>query len=113
MGNTQLSVLNIVGQKTFLLLYPKNLEQRTYPEAIKLFCTLNSAVHDLFPANKSQITNNATSFLLNEADEYFSANEYEIATIFCILIFITRENFILSWAEHEKCFITSEPEQTV
>ena len=47
----------------------------------------------------------ANSFLLNLSEhENFSANKYENAN------FIGRENFMLSWAEHEKSFITSEPE---
>ena len=40
--------------------------------------------------------------------EIFSANKYE--TIVGIFIFISRENFMLSWVEHEKKgFITSGP----
>ena len=49
----------------------------TGPKVIKLFLMLNSAEHEICPANKSQITN---SFLLNLADqEIFSANKYENA----------------------------------
>ena len=45
---------------------------------------LNSAEHELWPTNKSQITNKqkkiANSFLLNIAEhENFSANKYENA----------------------------------
>ena len=65
-------------------------------------------------ANKSQITNNCkNSLLLNIAEhENFSANKYENATIVGIFIFISGENFMLSWVEHEKSFISSEPDQT-
>ena len=53
----------------------------------------------------------ANSFLLNIAEhENFSANKYENANpIVGIFIFISRENFMLSWVEHEKSFITSRP----
>ena len=34
----------------------------------------------------------------------------KMPTIVGIFIFISRENFMLSWVEHEKCFITSGPD---
>ena len=51
------------------------------PQSYKTFFMLNSAEHEFFPANKSQITNNiANSFFLNIAEhENFSANKYENA----------------------------------
>ena len=53
------------------------------PEVIKLFFMLNSAEHEIFSANKSQITNNCKSFWLNIAEhENFSANKYENASYF-------------------------------
>ena len=61
---------------------------------------LNSAEHEICPADKSQITYNCNFFLLNIAEhENFSANKYENAnycTIVGIFIFISRENFMLS-----------------
>ena len=40
----------------------------------------NSAEHEICPANKSQITNNCNSFLLNITEhENFSANKHENA----------------------------------
>ena len=46
-----------------------------------------------------------TFFMLNSAEhEIFSAKSF-----LCIFIFISRENFMLSWVEHEKSFITSGP----
>ena len=47
----------------------------------KTFFMLNSTEHEIFHANKSQITNTMpNSFLLNIAeDENFSANKYENA----------------------------------
>ena len=61
---------------------------------------LNSAEHEIFPANSSQITNNSIFFLLNIAEhENFSANKYENAN-YCWL----------SSVEHEKSFITLGPD---
>ena len=52
-------------------------------------------------------------FLLNIAEhEISSGNKYENANNSWIFIFISRENFMLSWVEHEKSFITSGPECT-
>ena len=34
----------------------------------------------------------------------------KMPTIVGIFIFISRENFMLSWVEHEKSFITSRPD---
>ena len=50
------------------------------PEVIKLFFMLNSAVHEICPAIKSQITNSCKCFLANITEhENFSANKYENA----------------------------------
>ena len=55
------------------------VEQRSGPEVIKLFFMLNSAEHEIFSANKSQIII-ANSFLLIIAEhEHCSANKYENA----------------------------------
>ena len=55
----------------------------------------------------------ANSFLLNIAEhENFSAN-MKMPAIVGIFIFISRENFMLSWVEHVKCFITSGPGQYI
>ena len=53
----------------------------------KTFFMLNTAEHEICPANKSQITNNCK--------------------LVGIFIFISRENFMLNWVEHEKISITS------
>ena len=64
------------------------------PEVIKPNFMLNSAEHEICPANKSEIAN---SFLLNiDEQENVSANKYENATIVGIFIFICRYNFMLS-----------------
>ena len=63
------------------------------PEVIKHFIVLNSA--ELCPANNSQITYSWE----------FCPAKYSVG----IFIFISRENFMLSWAEQEESFITSGP----
>ena len=53
----------------------------------------------------------AKTFLLNIAEhENFSANKYEKANTVGIFKFISRENFMLTWVEHEKRFITLGPD---
>ena len=42
---------------------PRIHHSPTSPEVIKLFFMLNSAEHEIFHADKSQITNNAKLFL--------------------------------------------------
>ena len=65
----------------------------TWPRGYKIVFMLNSIEHEIFHANKFQITNNAKFFL----------------AIVGIFIFISRENFMLSWGEHEKSYIASGP----
>ena len=48
-----------------------------WPRDYKTFFMLNSAEHEVCPANKSQITNNCIFFLAKH--ENFSANKYENA----------------------------------
>ena len=51
-----------------------------WPQGYKTLFVLNSAEHEICPANKSKITNNCNYFLLNIAEhESFSANRYENA----------------------------------
>ena len=48
------------------------------PLGYKTLFMLNSTAHVICPANKSEITNNSNSFLLNIAEhENFSADKYE------------------------------------
>ena len=63
------------------------------PKGYKTFFVLNSAEHEIYPANKSQITSNCNSFLLNLAKiKNFSAYTYEnaknillhISYLFCL-----------------------------
>ena len=50
------------------------------PRGYKTFFMLSSAEHEIFPANKSQTTNNCKFFLAKHSEhENFSANKYENA----------------------------------
>ena len=58
---------------------------------------LNSAEHEICPANESKITNNANSFLLNIAEHVdFSADKYENANFYIILIYLLAEKISCS-----------------
>ena len=60
-------------------MYPVYLDSQAWPRFIKLFM-LNSAKHEICPANKSQITNNCKFFLAKIVQhETFPANKYENA----------------------------------
>ena len=57
-----------------------SLWKKSRPRGYKTFFVLNLTEHEIFHANKSQITNSTKSFLLNIAEhETFSANKYENA----------------------------------
>ena len=79
------------------------------PKVIKLFsCSTQLSMKFVLLINLKLLTI-ANFFLINIAEhENFSANKYENAIIF---IFISSENFMLSWVEHEKSFITLGPGQ--
>ena len=78
------------------------------PEVMKLFsCSTQLSMKFVMLINLKLLTI-ANSFLLNIAEhETFFAYKYENTNFVGIFIFISRENFILSWVEHEKSFITS------
>ena len=85
------------------------------PQVIKLFsCSTQLSMKFVLLINLNWLTI-ANSFLLNMTEhETFSANKYENAnflkmpTFVGIFIFISRENFLLSWVEHEECFYNLE-----
>ena len=68
---------------------------------------LNSAEHEICIAKKSQITDMNKFFLLNMKISLLISMKMPI--IVGIFIFISGENFMLSWVEQEKSFITSGP----
>ena len=77
-------------------------------EVIKRF-SCSSAEHEICPTNKSKkILTAARISLLNTAElEIFLLINMEMPTIVGIFIFISKENSMHSWVEHEKAFITS------
>ena len=62
---------------------------------------LNSAEQEIYPANKSQITNNCKFFLRNTAEhENFSANKYENAnfiTLGPVIGFADQKRTVYTW----------------
>ena len=63
---------------------------------------LNSAEHEICPANKSQIINNSKFFLAKHSWAWkFLANEYENVNYSYLL---AKPNFMLSWVELYKKF---------
>ena len=80
------------------------------PRGYETFFMLNSAKHEMFSANKYENANKlAFSYLLAEK---FSCSAMFSKTEFAIISnsrFISRTNFMLSWVEHEKSFMTSGP----
>ena len=91
-------------------LFATKMRQNSGAKAIKLFsCSTQLSMKIFMLINLNfmlinlKLPTTANSFLLNLAEhEKFSANKYENAN-HCW------EKFMLSWVEHEKDFITSEP----
>ena len=81
-----------------------------WPRGYKTFFMLNSAEHEICPANKSQITNNCKFYLAKHscAWNFFLLINMKMPTIVGIFIFISRNNFMLSWAW--KSFINLGPD---
>ena len=82
-----------------------------WPRGYKTCFMLNSAEHKICLANKSQTTNNYKFFLAKHswAWKVSLLINMKMPTIVGIFTFISRENFMLSRAEHEKRFITWRP----
>ena len=86
-------------------------DKTAWPRGYKTFSCSSQLSMKFFMLINLRLVTIANSFLLNIAEhENFSANKYENAN-FCwqptfvgIFIFIRRENFMLSWVEHEKKF---------
>ena len=68
------------------------------PRGFKTFFMLNSAEHELCPADKYQITKHCNFFLAKKAehDFFFLLFNMKMPTFVGIFIFINRENFMLS-----------------
>ena len=63
----------------------------------------NSAEHKICPANKSQIANNCKCFRWSLKISLLI--NMKLSTIVDIFIFISRENFMLSWVGYEKTLL--------
>ena len=81
-----------------------------WPEVIKLFFMLNSTCQ---LSTKFQLlikteipTNEKVSFFKSFRCSIYPADKCKMPTIVGILTFMSRINFVLSWVEHEKSFIT-------
>ena len=97
--------------RKFAFLAIQNAPSEDSGPEVKLFsCSTQLSMKFLLLINL-KLPTIANSFLLNKAEhEIFSANKYENANFVGIFIFISGENFMLSWVEHEKSFITSGPD---
>ena len=80
------------------------------PEVIKLFlCSTQISMKFVLLINLKLLTI-ANSFLLNITSMKISLlMNMKMPTFVGVFIFISRENFMLSWVEYKKRFITSEP----
>ena len=88
---TDLKITRISKLRSLISEYLLNMascKKQTGPRGYKTFFMLNSAEHEICPANKSQITNNYIFFLA----------KCSLATV-GIFIFISREIFMLSIKE--------------
>ena len=73
---------------------------------------LNSAEHEIFSANKNENANSSWQvgiFILAEKFSCSAVFSKKIIAIVSNLRFIRRTNFMLSWVERERRFITSGP----
>ena len=72
---------------------------------------LNSFEHKILYAHKYKKYQGIRFFLGSDKPRmlFFPLINVKMPTIFGILTFMSRKNFMLSWVEHEKSFITLEP----
>ena len=101
----------VFGRQRFSLATAVGLRSHTVwpcPEVIKRFSCSTQLSMKFVQLKNLKLLTIANSFLLNIVEhEIFSANKYE--NVVGIFIFISRENFMFSWIEHEKKITTSEP----
>ena len=77
----------------------------------KTFFMLNLVEHEILIAHKYK---NIKKFCFNLGSGkprmlFFTLINVKMPTIVGILTFMSKQNFMLSWVEHEKSFITSGP----
>ena len=70
---------------------------------------LNSAEHEIFYINKYENANNGIFIFLSREIFMLSSVEQKEFAIVCNLRFTGQTSFMLSWVEHETCFIASRP----
>ena len=83
------------------------------PRGYKTIFMLNSTEHEISTAHKNKNT------LCQQMKKFFAFSHSDVVfivlinvkmqTVVGILSFMSRLNFVLSWVEHEKSFITSRP----
>ena len=75
---------------------------------------LNSVEHEILDPHKYKKNKEIWLFLGSDKPRmlFFPLINVKMPTIVGILTFVSRKNFMLSWVEHEKSFITSGPDQS-
>ena len=83
----------------------------TWPRGYKTFSMLSSVKHEVLNAHKYKKYQEIRRLLGSDKLRMLSSPliNVKMPTIVGILTFMSRKNFMLSWVEHEKCFITSGP----
>ena len=84
---------------------------QTEPQGYKTFFILNSVEHEILNAHKYKKISRNSAFLGPDKPRmiFFPRTNVKMPTIVGILTFMSRKNFMLSYAEHKKSFITSGP----
>ena len=92
-------------------LLDSNEAPQTRPWGYKTISMLNSAEHKIWNTHKGKEISRNTAFsgLDKPRMSFFLIINVTMPTILGILTFMTRKNFMLSWDEYGKSFITSGP----
>ena len=104
-------------KKPWITDYPQRASEESYqtawPQGYKTFSCLTQLSMKFHLVIKIKISTIKTFFMLNSAEHaQMSWAWKKFSKIVSILRFIRKLNFMLSWVEHEKSFITSWPECT-
>ena len=85
------------------------------PQGYKTFFMLNSIEHEILNAHKYKNINKIRLFLGSDKPRmlFFPLINVKMPTIVGILTLMSKKNFMLSWVEHEKRFITSGPDYCI
>ena len=94
-------------------IYPRHFWQEIHiwARGYKTFIMLNSIEHEIINTHKYKKYQGNSNFLGSDKPRmlFFQLVNVKMPTIVGILTFLSRKNFVLSWVEHEKSFITSGP----